>query len=494
MSDMHAAATKQNWGDVARGAHWLKGAGGSVGYGQLTSPAQLLERHANKRDGEAVLNLLDYLQSLVHELLIDAPLADAAPSVSAPSASVAPPVSVATLNAESPAIMDAESKEPTVEQTPRLESSETRPATILVVDDEPFNIRLVEELLSGAGPYRIVSTTDGCGTLPMALREQPDVVLLDLNMPTISGFDCLTALRATPGLEQLPVLIFTASDDRKTRLRALDLGATDFIAKPVERDEILPRVRNAVLMKRHLDELRIYAHTLESQVLERTQQLERSRRNAIYCLARAAEFRDDDTGRHVLRVGAYAAAIARRLGWTPTAVARLQEAAQLHDVGKIGIPDSILLKPGKLSDEEYAVMQKHCGYGKAIFERMSDDDGEVFRKHAEMGNRILMVDGSPLLDLAATIALTHHERVDGSGYPLGLAGEDIPLVGRIVAIADVFDALSSKRCYKPAFSMEKCWTILEEGRGTLFDSASLDAFFSAREDILAIKIQHADVD
>jgi putative two-component system response regulator len=229
-------------------------------------------------------------------------------------------------------------------------------------------------------------------------------------------------------------------------------------------------------------------------VKERTAQLEASHHNIIHCLARAADFRDDDTGRHVLRVGCYAAIIARQLGWDEASAKDLELAAQLHDVGKIGIPDAILLKPGKLTAEEFDVIQKHCGYGKRIFESLTDGEWSTWRKHAELGQKILAGCQSSILDTAAQIALTHHEWWNGAGYPIGLAGEDIPLVGRITAVADVFDALSTKRSYKPAFSLEKCFAILEEGRATHFDPQVLDAFFAAREKIVAVQIAYTEVD
>ena len=214
----------------------------------------------------------------------------------------------------------------------------------------------------------------------------------------------------------------------------------------------------------------------------------------IHCLARAAEYRDCETGRHVVRVGRYAGIIARQMGLEEETVELLEHAAPLHDMGKIGIPDDILLKPGKLAPDEFELMQKHCGFGRHTFEPMAADAWRTLKSHTFLGEAIMDTPSSPVIQFAAEIALTHHERWDGSGYPLGLAGEDIPLSGRITAVADVFDALSSRRPYKPAMPLDKCLTILEEGRAKHFDPKILDAFFASKEQIVSIMVQLADLD
>jgi putative two-component system response regulator len=369
-----------------------------------------------------------------------------------------------------------------------------RPPRILLVDDEPLNIKVVRKYLAGAGYFDFCSTTNPGDVLPTMIRNEPDVVLLDIVMPKFTGLDILSAIRADQQLAHIPVVMLTALEDRETKCQALSLGATDFLAKPVDPSELVSRVRNVLLVKAHHDHLRHHAADLERMVKERTAQVEASHQNVIHCLARAAEFRDDDTGRHVLRVGCYAAVIARQLGWNEPHVQMIQQAAQLHDVGKIGIPDAILTKPGKLTTEEFETIQKHCGFGKRIFESLTDSEWSVWRKHAELGQRILGECKSPVLEMAAQIALTHHEKWDGTGYPIGLAGEDIPLVGRITAVADVFDALSTKRAYKPAFPLEKCFEILREGRAKHFDPKVLDAFFAAREKVVAVQISYAEVE
>ena len=368
-----------------------------------------------------------------------------------------------------------------------------RPARILLVDDEPINIKAVRKYLVTAGYLDCQSTSDPGDVLPMMIRNEPDLVLLDIIMPGFNGLDLLAAIRDDQELAHIPVVMLTAVEDRPTKHKALSLGATDFLAKPVDPSELISRVRNVLEAKSHHDHLRNHANELERLVRERTAQLENSHQHIIHCLARAAEFRDDETGRHVIRVGRYAGLIARRLGWDDAASAMIEQAAQLHDVGKIGIPDTILNKPGTLTPEEYRTIQKHCGYGKRVFDSLTESDGSTLRQHAELGNKILAGCGSPVLDMAAEIALTHHERWDGCGYPIGLAGNDIPLAGRIVAVADVFDALSTSRSYKPAFPLKQCFEILEEGRTTQFDPQVLDAFFAARDEIVRIQIRYAEL-
>lgn len=366
-------------------------------------------------------------------------------------------------------------------------------AKIMIIDDEAVNIKVTRKYLQGFGYEDFITTTESARALEIISQEQPDVVLTDVVMPGVGGIEILRKMRDDPKLAHIPVIILTASCDRKTKLQVLELGATDFLAKPVDPSELIPRVRNALTAKAYHDHLANYAEELERQVQSRTAELEASRQEVIHCLARAAEFRDDDTGHHILRVGRYAGIIADELGMDEHEVELIEQAAQLHDVGKIGIADSILLKPGKLDSEEFELMQKHAGFGKRIIERMPAGESQILRKHGEIGADILHVASSPILQLASKIALTHHEKWNGSGYPIGLAGEDIPLEGRITAIADVFDALSSKRPYKPPFPLEKCFRILEEGRGQHFDPRMLDAFLARRDEVVSVQIQYADV-
>lgn len=365
-------------------------------------------------------------------------------------------------------------------------------AKIMIVDDERLNIMTFRQHLKQEGYEHFVTTDKSTEALAMIRDEQPDVLLLDIQMPEVSGLDILRVMGLDPVFQHIPVLILTAETDPTIRRKALDLGASDFLAKPIDPNELLPRVRNAIVLKQHYDMVANEAARLEQQVERRTRQLEATRQQLILSLARAAEHRDDDTGNHVIRVGRYARIIAQSIGYPPNKLDMLEQAAQLHDVGKIGIPDSILFKPGRLDPDQYKLIQRHCAIGKQIIEPISERDWEVLKTHTRKGESLLHVRSSPLLMLAARIAQTHHEKWDGSGYPLGLEGEDIPLEGRIVAVADVFDALSSARPYEKPYSREKCFEILEEGRGKHFDPRVLDAFFASADQIIKTQLDLMD--
>jgi putative two-component system response regulator len=371
-------------------------------------------------------------------------------------------------------------------------SDSLRAAKLMIADDEPINVTIAQKYLNLAGYEDFVTTSDSRQIMALLDAEQPDALLLDIMMPHVSGLDILAAMRADIQWKHLPVIVLTASMDQDTRRRALELGASDFLAKPVDPSELIPRVHNVLTVKRHHDHMQRYAAELEAEVLRRTAELARSRQEVIHCLARAAEFRDNETGRHVLRVGRYARLIAFELGWQGEALETLEQAAQLHDIGKIGIPDAILLKPGKLLPDEFTIMQQHAGFGSQIIGSLPDHESNMLKEHSELGSRLLKSTESPILNLAGVISLSHHEKWDGSGYPLGLAGKDIPIEGRITAVADVFDALSSKRPYKPAFPLDKCLEILEEGRGRHFDPRVLDAFLACLPDVVRTQLEYAD--
>ena len=364
----------------------------------------------------------------------------------------------------------------------------------MIVDDEPINIKVARKYLTAAGFQNITDCSDPAAAFDNILQNQPDVLILDIMMPGVTGLEILARLRKHDSTKMLPVIVLTASDDRETRLEALNLGASDFLSKPVDALELTPRVRNVVDLKRFHDHLKNYNSELETAVRLKTVELETSRREVLTCLARAAEFRDDDTGQHIVRVGRYAGIIARGLELSDQYVDMIEQAAQLHDVGKIGIPDSILQKPGKLTAEERTQMERHSGYGKKILQSLSRHDQPFTCAHSRIGGQILESTQSPLLQMAYRIALTHHERWDGTGYPIGLSGEDIPLEGRITAVADVFDALSSERPYKKAFPVDECFRILTDGRGSYFDPDVIDAFFRQRSEVVTVQMDYLDVD
>lgn len=373
--------------------------------------------------------------------------------------------------------------------TPTLDVTSEK---VFIVDDEALNIRVARKYLRSWGFEHVESTSEALQAITRIHQENPDLILLDVMMPGVSGIDLLRQLRADVRTRHLPVIILTAFVDDELRHTALELGANDFLSKPIDPLEMLPRVRNLLSLRAYQKWLRGTAATLEAEVQRRTAALVASQHDIVRSLAKAAEYRDNDTGRHVIRVGKYAALIARTLGLGQDYVETIEEAAQLHDVGKIGIPDSILLKTGKLDPEEFRAMQEHCDKGMQVICPPTDEDEWSKRYHAQTGASILQTSDTPLMRMASQIALTHHEKWDGSGYPVGLAGERIPLSGRITAVADVFDALSTKRPYKAAFPLEKCYEILREGRGKHFDPQVLDAFMNCLAEVEFIRQKFAD--
>jgi putative two-component system response regulator len=327
-------------------------------------------------------------------------------------------------------------------------------AQILVVDDQDSNVLLIKELLARAGYTRVAATTNSTDVEGLFITNAPDLLLLDLQMPDPDGFAVMKLIeRWTMSETYVPVLVLTADAHRETRRQALEAGARDFLTKPFDADEVFLRIEN--LLRTRLLQLQLQSHNevLDAQVQHRTRELERSRIEAYEKLALAAEYRDDDTGQHTRRVGTVASALAGALGVNRARLAAFSHAAALHDLGKIGVPDAILLKPGKLTDEELATMHEH----------------------PRIGSDILSGSSSPLFALAAEIALTHHERWDGSGYPRGLAGQSIPRAGRIVALADAFDAMSHDRPYKPAMELPDVLAEIDRCAGTHFDPTVVGA-------------------
>lgn len=326
---------------------------------------------------------------------------------------------------------------------------------IVVVDDEQSNLLLVSRVLERAGYTEVETTTDPTDVPAMFAKTPPDLLMLDLHMPGMDGFEVMERLApVTANGSSVPFLVLTADVTDEAKRRALSLGARDFLTKPVDQIELVLRVRNMLHIHRLQMELRKHSETLERTVAERTRDLEQARLEILERLALAGEFRDDDTQEHAQRIGRTSSMLARELGRPNREVELIRRAAPLHDIGKIAIPDSILLKPGKLTNEEF----------------------EVMKLHTATGAEILSGGQSALLRLAEQIALTHHERWDGGGYPAGLSSEEIPLTGRIVAVADVFDALTHERPYKDAWPVEDAVREITEQRGRQFDPAAVDAF------------------
>ncbi len=377
-----------------------------------------------------------------------------------------------------------------VSPTGQNHSTEIRNSKILIVDDEPLVIRVVRRYLAADGYHNFLTVTDSRKTVNVIKAEQPDIVLLDIMMPHLSGIEILKRRQNDELIKHIPFLILSASSEKSIKREALKLGATEFLSKPVDAIDLVLRVQNSLLVKQHQNQLQEYTFELEQQVRLRTRQIDNSREQIIHCLARAAEFRDNETGGHVIRVGKYAALIARQLGFSDNWCRQLELAAQLHDVGKIGIPDSILLNPGKLSREEFELMKEHCRLGCQIMEPLARAEVSGLKKNVR--GQFITSTEAPMLGLAANIARTHHEKWDGTGYPDGLRGEEIPIEGRITCVADVYDALCSERPYKPRFSREKCLEIMMSERGTRFDPNVLDVFFERLDIIDEIERSHED--
>ena len=335
--------------------------------------------------------------------------------------------------------------------------------TILVVDDEPANIDLLIECLKD--DYNVKAATRGERALRIARSgEPPDMILLDIMMPGMDGFEVCRQLKADLSTRHIPIIFITAKIGLEDEIQGLELGAVDYITKPISPPIVQARVHTQLAL---YDQNRI----LDIKVREQTAQLHETRLAIIRRLGRAAEYKDNETGLHVIRMSHYAAIIGRAIGMDDRNVELLLNAAPMHDVGKIGIPDNILQKPGKLTPEEWEVMRTHAQIGADIIGDAS---------------------GSELLEMARVVALTHHEKWDGSGYPQGLAGEDIPQVGRIVAIADVFDALTSVRPYKPAWPVERALALLRDSQGSHFDPNLIPVFLDSMPEILAIRGRYAE--
>jgi putative two-component system response regulator len=352
------------------------------------------------------------------------------------------------------------------------------PGKILIVDDDQRNRKLMVVQLESLG-HEIHVAANGDEALDLIQDIDPDLVLLDVMMPGIDGYQVLEKIKGNRETMDLPVIMITALSDTQSRVKAYDLGADDFISKPPDRTEMMVRVRSLLKVKAYHDEMARYRDNLEHEVGRITEQLHLAYQNlkmasldTIYRLTQASEYKDEDTGAHIQRVSRLSQAIARRLSLPQKVQDSLLYAAPMHDVGKIGIPDEILLKPGALNEDEW----------------------EVMKTHSLIGSQILSGSDSDILKMGEEIALTHHERWDGGGYPHHLAGEQIPITGRIVAVADVFDALTSRRPYRDPLPDEKATALVRDGADSQFDPRIVDAFLSLGDEVAEIREMVEDED
>ena len=369
----------------------------------------------------------------------------------------------------------------------------------LQTDADIFVVGLTDEFqqsieleLQAAGIAHVTALRAEQRTAERIRAQSPDLVLMEASLAEPRHAGLLQAILLETRLQTCPVIVIAQRRDTEQKKRCLEAGAFDFLVRPFDQIELMLRLRHTLETRWSRETLRTREAQFEEAVRRRTEEIAHSRLEIVQCLARAAEFRDDVTGNHVIRVGKYVRVIARELGLSEAHAELLDLAAQLHDVGKIAIPDSILKKPGPLEPDQFEIMRRHTAFGRQVLYPFSPQEQEQIKAHARLGNEVLSVRSSPLMMLAARIAQTHHERWDGAGYPLGLAGEDIPLEGRMTAVADVYDALSTARPYKPAMPRQKVFDILEQGRGTHFDPRVLDAFFRRTDDITRIQMQFMD--
>jgi len=336
---------------------------------------------------------------------------------------------------------------------------------VLIIDDTEVNLILFAALVKKLDNCEGYTFAQARAALEWAQEHVPDLVIVDYMMPDVDGLEFIRLLREIPGRDAVPVIMITANDQRQLRYRALDLGANDFLTKPVDKVEFLARTRNMLVVSEARKQLADRAVWLAQEVHKATTEILARERETVIRLCRAAEFRDPETGAHILRMAHYSRFIARELSLSNDEQELLLEAAPLHDIGKVGIADKILLKPGKLDTDEFDLMKNHAMFGYDLLQGSS----------------------SQVLQAGAAIALGHHEKFDGTGYPSGLKEKDIPIFSRIVAVADVFDALTSERPYKKAWSVEAAADYLRQGSGSHFDPDCVNAFFRAWDDAMEIR-------
>jgi putative two-component system response regulator len=341
---------------------------------------------------------------------------------------------------------------------------------VVIIDDAQMNVTLLQHLVRKLPECESICFTDPVLGLKWCLENELDLMIVDYMMPVLSGTELVKQFRAITQNADIPVLMVTANYETEVRHQALQAGVTDFLNKPLDNIEFLARTRNMLALRKSYKQIANHANLLTEEVKKATADIVERERETIICLAKAAEYRDPETGSHILRMAHYSRLIAKQLGLSEEQQDTLLEAAPMHDIGKVGIPDMILLKPSRLNELELAIMKRHATNGYEILSRSK----------------------STLLKVAAEIANTHHEKYDGSGYPQGLKGEQIPLFGRIVAVADVFDALTSVRPYKRAWDIESANKFLRDHCGTHFDPACVEAFLADWTAVMEIKNRFAD--
>jgi putative two-component system response regulator len=366
---------------------------------------------------------------------------------------------------------------------------------ILIVDDDQRILDALQRVLHGqSDDWDMTFVRRPEEAWESLLQTAYDAVVTDVRMPGMSGIELLARIRQTDKTKDVPVVVLTGLNDHDLKEKALSCGAVDLLNKPVDTGQLIARLKSTLQTKEYQDELRTANESLVQKLQQRTADLAQTRLSIVCRLGMAAEFRDEDTGNHVIRVGCYSRAIAAALGMPPSFLEMLLLAAPLHDIGKIGIPDSVLLKPGALSNEEWAIMQRHCEIGECILRKQSKVMIPMFEWYATepSATRDALENRDPVLEMAAVIALSHHEKWDGNGYPRGLSGEDIPIESRIVSVADVFDALMSNRPYRPARPEEEALTIMDSTIGSHFDPRVYAAFTASLPEIRAIRERFAD--
>lgn len=366
---------------------------------------------------------------------------------------------------------------------------------ILFIDDEPSVLQALSLIVDSSDcDWVTVGATSAEQALELLSSHRVDVIVSDLLMPGMDGFALLEELKASDRFDGIPVIILTGSIEDGLKRRALDLGAIDLLNKPIGQPELMARIRSALQLKKYEDTIREQNETLEQRVLERTRELEESQLEMVWHLAKAGEHRDEETGNHVVRVGCYSRILAEAMGMDRDFQKLIFLTSPLHDIGKIGIPDSILLKSGKLTPNERSVIERHSAIGAEILSEEPKGMAAFLNWHDAQATHESNWLGNPLLRMASTIALSHHEWWDGSGYPRRLKGEQIPIEARIVALADVYDALSSERPYKPAFPETKVRSILNEESGRHFDPQVFSAYENSIEEFRAIKGEFSESD